>query len=126
MADSGERRKRRSGYKDLALEVWLDTVARRHDVPVLVVADGSGLLVAAGRDAVEAEEIAALAATLVCPVGEVATCSHRGATVWARRVAQVEEQILVLAKGAAGPAHAALAEADPGVTRILAERLRQG
>jgi len=69
---------------------------------VLVVADGSGL---AGRGRTRCrrgEEIAALAATLVCPVGEVATCSHRGATVWARRVAQVEEQILVLAKGAAG------------------------
>jgi hypothetical protein len=121
-----ERRKVRHGYKDLALQGWLESVAMRHKLPLLLVADGDGLLVAAGRDQAEAEEVAALAATLTCAQGETTSCVHQGIKVYARRVAEVAEAVFVLAKGEGGPMRPALEEAGHGVARILAEQMRKG
>jgi hypothetical protein len=121
-----ERRRLRRGYKDLALQGWLESVAMRHEVPLLLVADGDGLLVAAGQDLSEAEEIASWAATMKCADGQVASCMHHGVKVCARRVAKIEETILVLAKDRGGQVQTALEEAGSGVVRILAEKMQKG
>lgn len=66
------------------LEAALDQVATELDLPSLVLADDSGLLMAAGRGAREADEVAALAALRAADVAgrdEVASGRVKGRAV---------------------------------------------
>jgi hypothetical protein len=120
-----ERRKRRSDYKDLALESWLDAVAQRNTVPLLLVADGAGLLVASSRDFDDIDELAALSATLECRAGSVDSTVYMGVTMWASQVEGAPERLIVLSHGDETRVRAALQEAAIGITRILAEKARK-
>ncbi len=60
-----ERRRKRSNYKALALRYYLASVARRHRVVAMVIADAAGLLVAGSLTGPEAEELAAVAPLLM-------------------------------------------------------------
>jgi hypothetical protein len=60
MAHHDQRRKR-SYFKDVALQYWLDAVAKKHELAGLVLADEMGLLVASNLPRDQAEKVAGVA-----------------------------------------------------------------
>jgi len=117
-----ERRIRRSSQTGEALHYQLEHVAKEQDLVALVLADASGLLVAASRSGPEAEELAAVAPiaarrAAVCPRNPVAEERYLPCAVGQIMVDDVP--LYLLAVGERRRARMAIASASFGVRRIL-------
>lgn len=108
-----ERRVQRSADALVALERLLDEARRRNQGAALLVADTTGLLVAASGYWSHCEELAALAAA--APANDA-----KGRLVRRVRVGGVE--VVLCAEG--GDTDSALAQAQSGAQRILGSRPR--
>ncbi|MEZ4227894.1 MAG: hypothetical protein R3B89_01940 [Polyangiaceae bacterium] len=111
--DGPERRRHRSSDALEALGRLLDEARRQSRGAALIVADSSGLLVAASGYWSHCEELAAIAA---------AGPANDGADRQVRRVRISGLEVLLCAEG--GDTDAALARAQSGALRILGARRR--
>jgi hypothetical protein len=116
-----ERRRHRSRYKGIALNLWLDAVARRHSVPVVAVGTEAGFLIAGSVPSEKAEELTAVAASLARPGPRPVVLDARGTTVVVKSLPLEAETLFLCATGHPGLGLRALDEAGPGVERILSE-----
>lgn len=108
-----ERRKNRSSFTSVALTRWLESVAEKHDLEGVVLADPSGLLVAHGAiDVDRAEAVAAIACLPMAASEEIDVhrFEHDGDTLYLAGLGRSRK-------------HTALRSAQLGVQRILDERM---
>jgi hypothetical protein len=116
-----ERRQRRSPYKDISLQHWLDAVASRRRVDAIVVANDKGLLVGGGVHGVEADEIAGLAAEKGPrkATSGYSVIDHDGERMTIKCVSWKRQLIYVAAKGDPERSKEAITESIAGIDRIL-------
>jgi hypothetical protein len=113
-----ERRRKRSSYLSLALQYWLVSVAKRRQLEALVLADSTGLLVAASTRKEVAEEIAALAPLLDEKKYEtVAGREHLPIAI--RKMPIADGALLLCALGQDDKTRDSLRQAVDGIKRIL-------
>lgn len=119
-----ERRRKRSNYKALALRYYLASVARRHRVVAMVIADAAGLLVAGSLTGPEAEELAAVAPLLMRQNEQGQTVADRHRLPMRIDTLDVDGSALFLcAVGADEACTTGISQAREGVSRILGESL---
>ena len=115
-----ERRRKRSNYKALALQYYLASVARRHRVVAMVVADNAGLLVAASMQGPESEELAAVAPLLMREDASGQTVADRHRLPIAIDPIDIDgSELFICAVGQEAGCAAGLDQARGGVERIL-------
>lgn len=117
-----ERRMRRSSHTGEALRFQLEHVAKEQEMVALVLADKSGLLLAANRNGPEAEELAAVAPIAarrasLCAQNPVAEERYLPCAVG--QVTVDDSPLYILAVGERRRARIAIASASLGIRRIL-------
>ena len=116
-----ERRRTRRAFKDVSLRHWLQAVAERNGASAIVIADGTGLLVAGGIEDDEGERMAATAALQAQEDQDLTVADDRGTTMLIRRFSWQQETLYVCVRGEPERCRAALVEAHDGILRILEE-----
>jgi hypothetical protein len=114
-----ERRKHRSRYRGIALNLFLEAVAKRNEVAAVAVGDEDGLLVGGSAPTDEVEEMAAMAASRAKPGSKHQVMDARGMTMVVRWIPLERETLFVCAKGLPDRGAKALDEAASGIQRIL-------
>jgi hypothetical protein len=109
-----ERRSDERRNRDHSLTRWLDAVATKTGVTDLVVADSRGLLVAASREHDATARIAAVGSTLPSSVTDALAVL---------RIRAPEDGLRLCATGEMTSRLEGLLMAEPGVVRILCERM---
>ena len=105
-----DRRTDRSEFRGPALDLWLDSVARRSRLDALVLADERGLLVAASGSHYDAERLAAESAI---------AAAERAPERYVRAVELDGDRVYLTAVGSQGDPEPGVATAWEGVRRIL-------
>ena len=112
-----DRRQKRSEYTCVALSYWLDAIAERETLTSVVLADSSGLVIAASNPSEEAEDVAAVAA--IQAAGGSVDLPFDEANLQIHPIDFGYDLVLLCSTGEPERSTASLEIAEHGVRRIL-------